>query len=96
MHLLPYFVLFIIVNSLHYIFFVSFFPKDITPFSPYPPQVLTYNGFYNESLEWVSLENIQVVASMSTGFALGSHSITSRFSSIVRICTIEYGLRSSL
>lgn len=53
-------------------------------------QVVTYNGFYNESLEWVSLENIQVVASMSTGCALGSHSVTSRLSSIVRICTVEY------
>lgn len=82
----------VIVNYLHSIF-VSFFSNDISPFSPYPLQVLTYNGFYNESLEWVSLENIQVVASMSTGFALGSHSITSRFSSIVRICTIEYGLQ---
>lgn len=52
-------------------------------------QALTYKGFYDENLEWVSLENIQVVASMSTGGAVGSHSLTSRFSSIVRICTIE-------
>lgn len=83
MYLLSHFVLFIIVNSLH----------SVSPFSRYPLQVLTYNGFYNESLEWVTLENIQVVASMSTGRALGSHSITSRFSSIVRICTIEYALQ---
>ncbi|XP_061923239.1 dynein cytoplasmic 2 heavy chain 1 isoform X1 [Entelurus aequoreus] len=53
-------------------------------------QVLTYKGFYDENLEWVSLENIQVVASMSTGGAVGSHSLTSRFTSIVRICTIDY------
>ncbi|XP_029699181.1 cytoplasmic dynein 2 heavy chain 1 isoform X3 [Takifugu rubripes] len=59
-------------------------------------QVLTYNGFYNESLEWVSLENIQVVASMSTGCALGSHPLTPRFSSIVRICTIDYPDREQL
>lgn len=52
-------------------------------------QALTYKGFYDENLEWVSLENIQVVASMSTGGTVGSHSLTSRFSSIVRICTIE-------
>lgn len=52
-------------------------------------QALTYKGFYDENLEWVSLENIQVVASMSTGGSVGSHSLTSRFSSIVRICTIE-------
>ncbi|XP_029026743.1 cytoplasmic dynein 2 heavy chain 1 isoform X2 [Betta splendens] len=59
-------------------------------------QVLTYNGFYDENLEWVSLENIQMVASMSTGGAVGSHSLTSRFSSIVRICTIDYPDREQL
>ncbi|XP_041658498.1 cytoplasmic dynein 2 heavy chain 1 isoform X2 [Cheilinus undulatus] len=59
-------------------------------------QVLTYKGFYDENLEWVSLENIQVVASMSTGGAVGSHSLTSRFSSIVRVCTIDYPDREQL
>ncbi|XP_010773323.1 cytoplasmic dynein 2 heavy chain 1-like, partial [Notothenia coriiceps] len=59
-------------------------------------QVLTYKGFYDENLEWVSLENIQVVASMSTGGAVGSHSLTSRFSSIVRIGTIDYPDREQL
>ncbi|XP_068440329.1 cytoplasmic dynein 2 heavy chain 1 isoform X1 [Clinocottus analis] len=53
-------------------------------------QVLTYKGFYDENLDWVSLENVQVVASMSTGGAVGSHSLTSRFSSIVCVCTIDY------
>ncbi|XP_025753905.1 cytoplasmic dynein 2 heavy chain 1 isoform X2 [Oreochromis niloticus] len=59
-------------------------------------QVLTYKGFYDENLEWVSLENIQVVASMSTGGAVGTHSLTTRFSSIVRICTIDYPDREQL
>uniref|UniRef100_A0A7N9ATV1 Cytoplasmic dynein 2 heavy chain 1 n=1 Tax=Mastacembelus armatus TaxID=205130 RepID=A0A7N9ATV1_9TELE len=59
-------------------------------------QVLTYNGFYDENLEWVSLENIQVVASMSTVGTICSHSLTSRFSSIVRICTIDYPDREQL
>uniref|UniRef100_A0A672SRA8 Dynein cytoplasmic 2 heavy chain 1 n=1 Tax=Sinocyclocheilus grahami TaxID=75366 RepID=A0A672SRA8_SINGR len=52
-------------------------------------QVLTYQGFYDENLEWVGLENIQIVASMSAGGAVGRHTLTSRFTSIVRICTIE-------
>ncbi|KAM9801492.1 cytoplasmic dynein 2 heavy chain 1 [Neosynchiropus ocellatus] len=59
-------------------------------------QVLTYKGFYDENLEWVSLENIQVVASMSTGGTVGSHALTSRFTSIVRICTIDYPDREQL
>lgn len=54
-----------------------------------PSQVLTYHGFYDENLEWVGLENIQVVASMSARGAVGRHVLTSRFTSIVRICTIE-------
>uniref|UniRef100_W5K866 Cytoplasmic dynein 2 heavy chain 1 n=1 Tax=Astyanax mexicanus TaxID=7994 RepID=W5K866_ASTMX len=45
-------------------------------------QVLTYHGFYDENLEWVGLENIQIVASMSAGGALGRHTLTSRFTSI--------------
>uniref|UniRef100_A0A672GCW4 Dynein cytoplasmic 2 heavy chain 1 n=1 Tax=Salarias fasciatus TaxID=181472 RepID=A0A672GCW4_SALFA len=59
-------------------------------------QVLTYKGFYDENLEWVSLENIQVVASMSTGGSVGSHSLTSRFTSIVRLCAIDYPDREQL
>lgn len=93
MYQLSHFVLLIIVNSLRCIVFCLFFLLISAHFPLLLLQVLTYNGFYNESLEWVSLENIQVVASMSTGCALGSHSITSRFSSIVRICTIEYALQ---
>ncbi|XP_072546992.1 cytoplasmic dynein 2 heavy chain 1 isoform X2 [Salminus brasiliensis] len=59
-------------------------------------QVLTYQGFYDENLEWVGLENIQIVASMSAGGALGRHTLTSRFTSIVRICTIDYPDREQL
>ncbi|KAJ3590899.1 hypothetical protein NHX12_008847 [Muraenolepis orangiensis] len=59
-------------------------------------QVLTYQGFYDENLEWVGLENIQIVASMSTGGAVGRHALTPRFSSIVRICTIDYPEREQL
>ncbi|XP_071001653.1 cytoplasmic dynein 2 heavy chain 1-like, partial [Oncorhynchus clarkii lewisi] len=60
------------------------------------PNVLTYHGFYDENLDWVGLENVQVVASMSTGGAVGRHTLTSRFTSIVRICTIDYPDREQL
>ncbi|XP_030632529.1 cytoplasmic dynein 2 heavy chain 1 [Chanos chanos] len=59
-------------------------------------QVLTYHGFYDENLEWVGLENIQIVASMSAGGAMGRHTLTSRFTSIIRICTIDYPDREQL
>uniref|UniRef100_A0ABM5FWF4 Cytoplasmic dynein 2 heavy chain 1 n=2 Tax=Agamidae TaxID=81953 RepID=A0ABM5FWF4_9SAUR len=59
-------------------------------------QVLTYQGFYDENLEWVGLENIQIVASMSAGGTLGKHKLTSRFTSIVRLCAIDYPERDQL
>ncbi|KAF1521633.1 Cytoplasmic dynein 2 heavy chain 1, partial [Eudyptes sclateri] len=59
-------------------------------------QVLTYQGFYDENLEWVGLENIQIVASMSAGGTLGRHKLTSRFTSIVRLCAVDYPERDQL
>jgi dynein heavy chain 2 len=53
-------------------------------------QVLTYNGFYDENLEFVGLEGVQMVASMTPGSAMGRHLLTTRFTSIVRICSINY------
>ncbi|KAJ8027756.1 Cytoplasmic dynein 2 heavy chain 1 [Holothuria leucospilota] len=53
-------------------------------------QVLTYNGFYDTNLEWVGLEGVQIVASMNAAHTVGRHQLTTRFTSIVRICTIGY------
>ena len=51
-------------------------------------QVLTYNGFYDANQEWVGLEGVQIVASMNPGSILGRHSLSTRFTSVVRICSI--------
>ncbi|XP_053312461.1 cytoplasmic dynein 2 heavy chain 1 isoform X2 [Spea bombifrons] len=59
-------------------------------------QVLTYHGFYDDNLEWVGLENIQIVASMSAGGTLGRHKLTTRFTSVVRICIVDYPEREQL
>uniref|UniRef100_A0A4W3JMF3 Cytoplasmic dynein 2 heavy chain 1 n=1 Tax=Callorhinchus milii TaxID=7868 RepID=A0A4W3JMF3_CALMI len=59
-------------------------------------QALTYHGFYDENLEWVGFENIQIVASMSVGGTMGRHTLTTRFTSVVRICTISYPDRDQL
>ncbi|XP_064610087.1 cytoplasmic dynein 2 heavy chain 1-like isoform X3 [Liolophura sinensis] len=59
-------------------------------------QVLTYNGFYDSNLEWVGLEGVQVVASMNGGNTLGRHKLTTRFTSVVRICSIGYPDREQL
>nr|XP_032832089.1 cytoplasmic dynein 2 heavy chain 1 [Petromyzon marinus]XP_032832097.1 cytoplasmic dynein 2 heavy chain 1 [Petromyzon marinus]XP_032832104.1 cytoplasmic dynein 2 heavy chain 1 [Petromyzon marinus] len=58
--------------------------------SAFLQQVLTYRGFYDEALEWVGLEGVQVVASMTAGGSSGRHPLSPRLSSILRIACIDY------
>lgn len=53
-------------------------------------QVLTYQGFYDSNLEFVGLEGVQIVCSMNAGTSMGRHKLSTRFTSIVRICTVGY------
>nr|CAB3240329.1 cytoplasmic dynein 2 heavy chain 1-like [Phallusia mammillata] len=53
-------------------------------------QLLTYQGFYDEENEWVGLDGIQIVASMNAAATLGRHKLTTRFTSRVRILSMEY------
>uniref|UniRef100_T1IHY1 Cytoplasmic dynein 2 heavy chain 1 n=1 Tax=Strigamia maritima TaxID=126957 RepID=T1IHY1_STRMM len=59
-------------------------------------QAITYNGFYDQNVEWVGLEGIQVVSSMTSGNAVGKHNLSTRFTSIVRICSISYPVKEQL
>ena len=58
--------------------------------------MLTYNGFYDNSLEWVGLEGIQLVASINPSGSLGRHQLSTRFTSIVRLCCMEYSSSDQL
>ncbi|KAI8896032.1 dynein heavy chain and region D6 of dynein motor-domain-containing protein [Globomyces pollinis-pini] len=53
-------------------------------------QLLTYKGFFDSSLEWISIENIQIVASMNPSTAMGRHKLSTRFTSTIRLCYISY------
>ncbi|XP_063970614.1 cytoplasmic dynein 2 heavy chain 1 [Lytechinus pictus] len=59
-------------------------------------QVLTYHGFYDDKLEWVGLDGVQIVASMNAAHTVGRHTLSTRFTSIVRICSIGYADREQL
>eukprot|EP00842_Homolaphlyctis_polyrhiza_P004738 jgi/Hompol1/5265/HPOL_004290-RA len=59
-------------------------------------QLLTYRGFYDSSLEWISIENIQIVASMNPSTTIGRHRLSTRFTSTVRLCYIAYTDREQL
>ena len=52
-------------------------------------QIVTYSGFYDDNLEWVGLEGVQLVGSMNPGSSMGRHLLTTRFTSIVRIACIR-------
>uniref|UniRef100_A0A7S1KLM8 Cytoplasmic dynein 2 heavy chain 1 n=1 Tax=Percolomonas cosmopolitus TaxID=63605 RepID=A0A7S1KLM8_9EUKA len=53
-------------------------------------QILTYNGFYDDEMDIVQLEKIQIVASMNPSSSVGRYPLSTRLTSIVRICYISY------
>ena len=59
-------------------------------------QLVTYGGFYDENLEFLRIERVQIVASMNAATTLGRHALSTRFTAIVRIGTVDYPERSEL
>lgn len=53
-------------------------------------QIVTYQGFYDENLEFIYLERIQIIASMNPPSTLGRYEITTRFTGNLRILYLEY------
>jgi len=53
-------------------------------------QIITFEGFYDENLEFLKLERIQIVASMNAVTTVGRYPLSTRFTAIVRICVIDY------
>ncbi|KAK9815706.1 hypothetical protein WJX72_008353 [[Myrmecia] bisecta] len=53
-------------------------------------QLLTYNGYYDDSLEFIGLERVQVVCSLNLATTVGRHALTQRFTALVRIAHISY------
>ena len=52
-------------------------------------QLITYKGFYDESLEFVHLEHIQLVFSMNQGSDIGHHPLSTRFTARVGIIAVQ-------
>ncbi|KAJ3390612.1 Cytoplasmic dynein 2 heavy chain 1 [Lobulomyces angularis] len=59
-------------------------------------QLLIYKGFYDSNLEWVGIENVQVVCSMNPSTTIGRHELSTRFTSVIRQCYVSYGDDSQL
>eukprot|EP01116_Phalansterium_solitarium_P024805 TRINITY_DN91_c0_g1_i4.p1 TRINITY_DN91_c0_g1~~TRINITY_DN91_c0_g1_i4.p1 ORF type:complete len:4085 (+),score=2013.94 TRINITY_DN91_c0_g1_i4:171-12425(+) len=59
-------------------------------------QLLTYNGYFDDNLEWLSLERIQIVCSMNPPSTTGRYPLTTRFTSLMRIHYLAYPSRDQL
>lgn len=51
-------------------------------------QLITCHGFYDESLEFIGLERVQIVASMNPASTVGRHPLSTRFTANVHIAYI--------
>ncbi len=59
-------------------------------------QLITFQGFYDENLEFLGLERVQIVASMNAATTVGRHVLSTRFTAIVRIGYVDYPSTSEL
>ncbi|GMH82520.1 hypothetical protein TrST_g11065 [Triparma strigata] len=53
-------------------------------------QLLTFNGFYDENLEFLRIQKIQIVCSMNAATTVGRHPLSTRFTAVVRIGVVDY------
>jgi dynein heavy chain 2 len=59
-------------------------------------QLITFNGFYDEQLEFLGLERVQIVCSMNPSTTVGRHGLSTRFTAISRIAYMDYPETSEL
>lgn len=53
-------------------------------------QLITFEGFYDENLEFLKFERIQIVASINASTTVGRHPLSTRFTAVVRIGVVDY------
>lgn len=53
-------------------------------------QLVSYGGFHDESLDFVQLERISIVCSISPHGVLGRHKLSNRFIASVKVLNMEY------
>jgi len=59
-------------------------------------QLITYNGFHNDSLEWIGIEKVHIVASMNPATTVGRNQLSTRFTAIVNILYMDYPPKDEL
>jgi len=69
---------------------------DTSEIAMFLQQAVMHNGFYDDDLEFVQLEHIQIIASMAPASTLGRHPLATRFTANVRVCAISYPTQDEL
>jgi dynein heavy chain 2 len=59
-------------------------------------QAVMHNGFYDDDLEFVQLEHIQIICSIAPASTLGRHILATRFTANVRVCSVSYPTQDEL
>ncbi|EAN79214.1 dynein heavy chain, putative [Trypanosoma brucei brucei TREU927] len=59
-------------------------------------QLIMYQGFYNNDLEWIGIEKVQLVASMNPTVSAGRYAVTPRLLAVVGIVFMSYPSKAGL
>ncbi len=59
-------------------------------------QLLTFSGFYDENLEFIRIEKVQIICSMNPPTTVGRHPLSPRFTAIVRVAFMDYPIKDEL
>ena len=59
-------------------------------------QLVTYKGFYDKSLDFIELQNIQLVASMNPSTTVGRYPLSTRFTANARLAYVAYPEKEAL
>nr|ADI46856.1 DHC1bf [Volvox carteri f. nagariensis] len=59
-------------------------------------QLITHQGYYDENLDFIRVERVQIVGSMTPPGSVGRHALSTRFTALVRIMTMGYPDRENL
>jgi dynein heavy chain 2, cytosolic len=59
-------------------------------------QLILYQGFYNQDLEWIGTDHVQIVASMNPAPSAGRYPVTPRLLALSSIISVSYPSKTSL
>nr|BBC28429.1 cytoplasmic dynein 1b heavy chain [Yamagishiella unicocca] len=59
-------------------------------------QLIAHHGYYDENLDFIRVERVQIVGSMTPPGSVGRHALSTRFTALVRIMTLGYPDKENL